>query len=293
MKLAVCSDLHLEFGTLELKNTDNADALILAGDICIAFDFDQKPVYLKFFEQVCKEFNHVFYVMGNHEHYHGDFAKSKEILQNHLSHLENLHFLEKETFLLDDYLFVGGTLWTDMNGDDQLTKNHVKSMMNDFITIKNSNRYTYRKVPLYKKTDDGELVKDEYGRMVQIGMKMKEEVSKFSPDDAVNEHKLFMDYLKIVLDQNKDKKIVVIGHHAPSKTSIHPRYQNDDLMNGAYASSLDFFIDDHPQIVLWVHGHTHETFDYEIGNTRIFCNPRGYINYEQRADRFQLRFIDV
>lgn len=64
-------------------------------------------------------------------------------------------------------------------------------------------------------------------------------------------------------------------------------------MNGAYASSLDFFIDDHPQIVLWVHGHTHETFDYEIGNTRIFCNPRGYINYEQRADRFQLRFIDV
>lgn len=266
---------------------------MLAGDICVAYDFSQKPVYLKFFEQVCKEFNHVFYIMGNHEHYQGDFAKTEIFLRENLSHLENLHFLEKSSYELNGYLFVGGTLWTDMNGGDQQTINHIKSMMNDFRVIKNSNSYTYRKVPLYKKTDDGELEKDENGRMVHIGVKMKEEVSKFSPEDAMKDHKMFLDYLKIVLDQNKDKKVVVLGHHTPSKKSIHPRYQNDDLMNGAFTSSLDFFIEDHPNIALWVHGHTHENFDYNIGTTRVICNPRGYHNYELRADYFQLKFVDV
>ena len=38
MKIAVCSDIHLEFGPIELENTDNADVLILSGDICVAKD---------------------------------------------------------------------------------------------------------------------------------------------------------------------------------------------------------------------------------------------------------------
>jgi hypothetical protein len=231
--------------------------------------------------------------MGNHEHYKGDFATSEKILKEHLSHLENLHLLEKSTFEIGDYLFVGGTLWTDMNGGDTMTMNHVRTMMNDFRIIKNSNRYTYRKVPLYQKADDGQLTKDENGQNIQVGMKMKEEASKFSPEDAMHDHKLFMDYLTHVLSGHKDKKVVVIGHHAPSNLSVHPRYANDDLMNGGYRSSLDFFIEDHPEVVLWVHGHTHETFDYKIRNTRVFCNPRGYVNYEIRADYFQLRYVDV
>jgi hypothetical protein len=39
---------------------------------------------------------------------------------------------------------------------------------------------------------------------------------------------------------------------------------------------LSEFILDHPQIRLWTHGHTHHAFDYQIGDTRIVCNPRGY-----------------
>jgi hypothetical protein len=27
---------------------------------------------------------------------------------------------------------------------------------------------------------------------------------------------------------------------------------------------------------LWIHGHVHDSFDYQIGRTRIVCNPRGY-----------------
>jgi hypothetical protein len=31
-----------------------------------------------------------------------------------------------------------------------------------------------------------------------------------------------------------------------------------------------------PSAVLWIHGHTHESFDYVVNGTRVVCNPRGY-----------------
>ena len=27
---------------------------------------------------------------------------------------------------------------------------------------------------------------------------------------------------------------------------------------------------------LWIHGHSHQAVDYEIANTRVLSNPRGY-----------------
>ena len=38
MKIAVCSDLHLEFGDLYLNNDEGADVLVLSGDIFVASD---------------------------------------------------------------------------------------------------------------------------------------------------------------------------------------------------------------------------------------------------------------
>ena len=57
-------------------------------------------------------------------------------------------------------------------------------------------------------------------------------------------------------------------------------------MNGGYSSNLEEFILDRPQIKVWTHGHTHDTFDYMIGSTRVMCNPRGYNGYEERAKEF-------
>jgi hypothetical protein len=96
--------------------------------------------------------------------------------------------------------------------------------------------------------------------------------------DVAVRHDKTLQYIKLILDQNKDKKCVVVGHHTPSFHSMHPMYANDQLMNGGYHSDLSEFILDHPQIRLWTHGHTHHPFDYMIGSTRIVCNPRGYQN---------------
>ena len=283
MKIAIASDIHLEFGPIELKNTDNADVLILSGDICVAKDLNALDPYIisvdkkssrihQFFQECCSEFKHVMYVVGNHEHYHGDFIKTIPKLKEHLGYLVNLHILDKESVMVDEILFVGGTLWTDMNKSDDITLMHMKGMMNDFRLVKNSTRETY-----FRDTDGNS----------------HSHTPRFTPEDAVDDHKEMLEYLKIMVSGKTDKKIVVVGHHAPSKMSTHPRYIGEDIMNGGYSSDLSEFILDHPQIKLWTHGHTHEDFDYLIGSTRVVCNPRGYIDYEERADKFSLKFVDV
>ena len=128
MKIALGSDIHLEFGDINLQNTENVDVLILSGDIMVAIDLgkpDQNNFlegarsirFVDFFKRCSFQFPHVIYIMGNHEHYHGDFAttgtKIRSMLESNF--LSNVYFLDKETKVIDDVTFVGGTLWTDMS----------------------------------------------------------------------------------------------------------------------------------------------------------------------------------
>jgi Icc-related predicted phosphoesterase len=291
MRFALASDIHLEFGSIELENTNNADVLVLAGDICVATRLGEKNAIdilgennytnrvHKFFQEVCERFPHVVYIMGNHEHYDGDFAISHTKLVAELCYLKNLHILDKEVFVFDDVTFIGGTLWTDMNNEDPLTLHAMKSMMNDFRCVDNSSRQVEYKTPLYETRADG------YEKHYRN--------ARFTPEDAVVDHRAMREYIQHVIEGKHNQKFVVVGHHAPSKSSTHPRYKDEQIMNGGYSTSIDEYILDHPQIKVWVHGHTHEDFDYMVGSTRIVCNPRGYINYEDRADRFELKYIDV
>ena len=86
---------------------------------------------------------------------------------------------------------------------------------------------------------------------------------------------------------------MVVGHHSPSSLSIAEWYKDDTLMNGAFHSDLSEFIMDRPQIKLWTHGHMHNVSDYMIGETRVVCNPRGYVGYEQRAKDFKLKYMEI
>jgi Icc-related predicted phosphoesterase len=306
MKIALASDLHLEFGTIELINDQSADVLVLAGDICVANDFvsprghqqEQAQQYCEFFDQVCQEFPHVVYILGNHEHYHGDAAKSLSILREHLDH-GNLHILEKETWRHQGHTFIGGTLWTDMNRSDPITLMHVKASMNDFRGITNSNRTVARQVPVYQPnpqwTEDGkngaQYLTNEAGAMIAIGHKRKEEPAAWSPEDTVEDHQQMLAYINVIVQD--PGSYIVVGHHAPSSRSVADWYRADTVMNGAFRSELDEFIMDRPQIRLWIHGHMHNASDYRIDQTRVVCNPRGYIGYEAVANKFELKYLEV
>jgi predicted phosphodiesterase len=302
MKVAICSDVHLEFGQLVLENKDNADVLVLSGDICTAVDLRvtdsilssaKTDRYLEFFGNCSRNFPHVVYVMGNHEHYHGDYATSIGYLKDALKPWENIHVLDKEVWELDDHVFIGGTLWTDMNGEDEMTMRHVERRMNDFQICKNSSREVNFRTQEPTLDENGDHKKDANGVGLYHAV-FKTRDAYLSPSDAVEDHKAMLKLIEEAYDIIPPwKTVVVCTHHAPSKGSEHPRYKHDQLMNGAYNSNLDKFILDRRAIKLWTHGHTHEDFDYMIGSCRVVCNPRGYINYEDRADRFELKVVEV
>jgi len=268
MKIALGSDLHLEFGALELHNTENADVLVLSGDICVAkhlnggHHHDQR--YRKFFQECCERFPRVIYVLGNHEHYAYDVQYTAAHLKRELAH-DNLHILDNETVDIEDYTFIGTTLWTNMNEEDGLTLYHTDSMMTDFRTIHNSARTL-----------------NEWGKPARL-----------TPEDTVEFHKKCLDYVNHITYNRPNYKFIVVGHHCPSMKSVHPKYANDKIMNGAFASNLEDFIAYRPQIKYWFHGHTHEQFDYTISETRVVCNPRGYVGHEPQADSFKLKYIDL
>jgi len=271
MKITPVSDLHLEFGDLELENTQDADLLILGGDILIAQDLhDHRPVvsdvqqsiisktsnlgtrqliamrFRNFLKRVSDRFPHVIYIAGNHEFYHGKYPDAYDYIRNEVANINNLYFLEQEYKRIDDVIFIGGTLWTDMNRRDPLTISACADMMNDYRTI----------------------------RMPSKGY------AKLRPEVTIRQHNETVNYIKRILADNPNEKTVVVGHHAPTKLSCKPKYEKDHLLNGAYSSDLSEIMLDNPQIKLWTHGHTHDCFDYTIGTCRVVCNPRGYVGYE-------------
>ena len=306
MKIALASDVHLEFGPITLDNTEGADVLVLAGDICVAKHFvDGRPTYMQhqareyraFFDQVCREFPQVVYIMGNHEHYSGDVAHTYNTLKYNLDY-GNLHILEKETWTHQGHTFICGTLWTDMNRSDPLTLSYTRNAMNDFREVLNSNRMVVRNVPVYERnplwTDDGknggQYSKDATGAMINIGYKSKEEPARWTPEDSVLDHEKMLAYVD---HSTRDPgSYIVVGHHCPSELSVAPQYKGD-LLNGAFRSKLDDFIEARPQIKYWLHGHTHHNFNYWIGETRVVCNPRGYVGHESMADWFKLQYLEI
>jgi len=73
----------------------------------------------------------------------------------------------------------------------------------------------------------------------------------------------------------------VVSHHSPSPRSVPDRFR-DDPLSPAFSSDLESLILRH-QPDLWIHGHTHDSFDYTIGRTRVICNPKGY-SYEHNHE---------
>lgn len=266
---------------MAVANPDQARVLILSGDIMLAQDLHDHPTthsliqaeimqslgtrqalalrFRDFLRRCSEAFDHVIYVAGNHEFYHGKWVKNIQDLRDECAVYPNIHFLERDSITIDGVLFLGGTLWTDMNGVDPLTLHAVRDMMSDFMYIRN----------------------DERG------------FRRLTPMDTVERHQATVGYIRTVLAQNPDTPAVVVGHHAPSTLSTHPRYANQHIMNGAYRTDLSGVMLDHAQIRLWTHGHTHEDFDYEIGTCRVVCNPRGYVGHEPRAQNYQFKTVEI
>lgn len=198
----------------------------------------------------------VLFVAGNHEFYGGSIPGTIAELRR-LSAGSNVRVLAGDEVIRDGVRFLGTTLWTDFRlFADEATRHAAReqavAFIRDFSRIR---------------------IDDEEGRV-------------FTPEDSAALFDAQAGWLAARLAQPHAGPTVVITHHAPSRQSIHPRFA-DSLFNACFVSAAERLLDGR-RVALWIHGHTHDSFDYVVNSTRVVCNPRGYqkdgVNENARFD---------
>jgi Icc-related predicted phosphoesterase len=154
---------------------------------------------------------------------------------------KNIIVLENEVAIIKGVRFIGATLWTDMNRGDKEAMDAARTGMNDY-------------------------------RIVKLGSRT------LTPEDTIERFTVSKAFIQQELERPFEGKTVVVTHHLPSYKSIAPPFA-DDPLNPCFASDLEDLIKEH-RPTLWIHGHTHSSVDYNIGETRVICNPRGYAGRE-------------
>ena len=157
----------------------------------------------------------------------------------------HVRVLDDDEIVIDGVRFLGSTLWTDFmlfgGGDHRgAAMVEARNFMRDFSRIRTAE------------------ASSEF----------------FTPEDSAALFTRHADWLDRQLAVPHAGPTVVITHHAPSRHSIHPRFA-DSLLNACFVSDAEHLLGtDSAQ--LWIHGHTHDSFDYAVHGTRVVCNPRGY-----------------
>jgi Icc-related predicted phosphoesterase len=241
MNVHLLSDLHLEtFHQMSQYPMKSGDILILAGDILNVRHFKTngfyRNLYIKFLEDCSKNYKHVLYVLGNHEAYSYNYEGTFNVLKANLP--DNFHLMENDSFTIDDWTFLGCTLWTDFMNEDPVEMMDAKTYLNDYRTIRIGSNYR-----------------------------------KMNPQDTLAFHKKSRSYLESMVEST-DGNIFVITHHAPSFKSRDPKYGN--RMISCYCSDLTKFILKNPKIKYFAHGHLHYSSNYTIGECNVISNPFGY-----------------
>lgn len=248
-KILILSDLHIEALDMALdvegrRIDDGADVVALAGDIHVGVRgliwarraFPEKRIVM---------------VLGNHEFYRRYWNKNVRKMREKATYL-GIDFLENNSVEIGGVRFLGCTLWTDYclygEGLKHARMDDALRLMEDYRSIK-------------------------LDREPGANADWKEfRVPNLVPQVVARRHAVSAQWLDQQLGRGDPAKTVVVTHHAPLGASIPKEFLGDKL-SPAYASNLVGLVG---RSKLWVHGHVHESMDYNYGDTRILCNPRGY-----------------
>lgn len=185
----------------------------------------------------------IVYVPGNHEFYGARFQDVSSALREDGARFD-VSVLDGDSVLVNGVRFLGATLWTDfaLHGTEPEriagAMANAKYGINDFRVIRFGN---------------GGLFRPEHARALHLSQ---------------------ASWLRSALAEPFCGTTVVVTHFLPHRMSIHPKYEGSTL-NPCFASDLDDIV--RAPVALWIHGHTHESCDYVVNDTRVVCNPRGYL----------------
>lgn len=181
----------------------------------------------------------VLYVPGNHEFYGGAWPGALQHMRRACEGT-SITLLDKDEIVIRGVRFLGATLWTDFRVN--------------------------RGVPTETSMQAAETnLLDYFEINTQMGL--------LRAHHTRDEHHNARSWLKRELKKPFAGPTVVITHHAPHPLSVHRRYVGD-VLTGAFVSDLTELMFD-PD--LWIHGHCHDGFDYQVGRCRVVSNPAGYV----------------
>jgi predicted phosphodiesterase len=186
----------------------------------------------------------IVYITGNHEYYFSNFGDTHAAIEAVADEVKDFYFLNNNSVEINGVKFIGSTLWSNFD------------LAND--------------------EHDINLV----GRCINDFVYIDGIDGPFTTDECISLNKRARRYLYDELHKPFDGKKVMIVHHCPSPLSIHPKFENSPI-NCYFACSCCHLI---ALSDLCIHGHTHESFDYELNDTRVVCNPRDYYSGNNKFD---------
>jgi len=254
MKIQLASDLHLEF----LQRDWPGERLIApvpgADVLVLAGDIANGADACRLFASWPSHPVRVpmIYVAGNHELYNHPIDPMLANIRKG-AELNNIHFLENDSVVIGGVRFLGTTLWTDY----RLPRlNRTQTQLMEYV---------------------GTRLNDHF--LIRTGR------HTFTTRDALKKHEIARAWLESELAKPFDGKTVVVTHHGCHLLSVHRRYIGDQLSAGFVSDMSDLM----PGVDLWLHGHVHDGFDYQVGRCRVVANPAGYIrnrSYAQSQEEF-------
>lgn len=240
-KIYVLSDVHVDYNEGHLPILTSKGKFILNGG-------DTSGSAEKTIDWIKKSIDAGIFVHGNHLGY-GERAPIEDQIEalkeafpidGDVSYLNNAY---KE---YNGVIFIGACLYTDFTvygkSNVGFYKRQANYGMNDFR---------------YPRTKNDNFIRT------------------LTPEDYVKWYNESVKYIYETTEKFKDMPVVILTHFAPLPFSIHSKYERSPL-NAAFANDLRYLIDERPNITHWIHGHTHDSFNYIYNNTRIICSPYGY-----------------
>lgn len=243
MRLLIYSDLHLEFAPFSVPLGLEYDVVVLAGDIGSS---QVDTVRWALADHTFPDAKAIIYVPGNHEFYGGCMPAVLRDLRA-AARGTRVHLLDGDEVIVDGVRFVGATLWTDFKCSIRTPIGLQSSQMFGLMAARR--------------------VMADYGQIqVEPGRFLR-------PEHTLDIHVKQRAELLAALQRPFDGPTVTVTHMAPHRRSLAPRYA-DDWASAAFVNELPEEFFEVP--VYWIHGHTHTSFDYSLGNCGVICNPRGY-----------------
>ena len=184
------------------------------------------------------------FVAGNHEFYGSDLVSTLAGLRKQ-SEGSKVRVLERSEWRHGGVRFLGCTLWSD-----------------------------YRLFSSPEQREEGLRKAQEFVRdFSRIGV-APDFPERFTPAISQLLFEQSVQWLEECFAEPFDGPTVVISHFAPARGSVAKQFAGSPL-NACFVSDLEAHIL-RWQPALWLHGHVHDSFDYQVGATRIVANPRGY-----------------